>query len=303
MNFILVQRPSFSDGALAKLRESYPSSSQLTLTSDNFKEVVTRIKVPSKYTEKWLIFAYTRGLSYDNIIHLATLDDIVIFIVRSEDDALDLALPMSKESIEFSYLNDSKPSKEEILNFILKNLNITPKLAEYMANRANWKVDVIQTSTLAMENIKKIKKSDINYFTPLAPSASMDDVIEYILGYREVKGKSSIYSVVERYSYSAKFLFDFTDQRLSLMMWLHEKILLGELTLKTYKEFRREYSKEIREFGKYSSLTDYRLFRIVAEFEFVSYEKLYYFRSLIRDAYIKNPSTLSYLNILRIGGL
>lgn len=301
MNLILVDRTSGLTSSLEKITEVYPKNSQVILTDSNFHTVMKRISVQPIYTEGWMIVAYCRRVPEDILVKIGSGKNVVIYVVRSEEDGLELALTLDLNHLLYSYLNDTVPSKEELFEYIKVNLKISDFMTNYLGNRANWRWEIIQSSVMALEGVKKITKKDICYFTPLHPSAGMDDVIEFLLGFKETKDEASIYSVVQRYSYSYKFLFEITTQKLDLIMWLYEQIEVGLLSHRNYKDFRKAKIKEIRSFGKYSGINNYRLSRVIESFGYISFERVYYYRSLCKKVYQESPSVLGFLNLMKVG--
>lgn len=294
MNFILAEDFKYPLTSFRELiTEKFPQSSIINCNKTNISSVLKTVDKPPPFTKGWLIFVNSRDISPDVINVLGSGDNCAVYVVNNQE-SLDLLVQTFMESkVKFQTINNLNPSKESILRYIEKTLNVDTELAQYIYRRHRGYVPKIVETVEIMLVHGIVTKADIKKYTTASTSLSWDGLFQHIIGVKPASSKK-VMALVKQYQYGMKYLLKFLVKRFELYIMVHELAAMGELSLSNYKEYRRANAK------KFKDVTDYRVQVALESIGVVSYEKLVYLYLLYKRLDKSTIAVGEFLALLRL---
>lgn len=288
MNFIVAEDPNNAiTDVMSVVRSKYPNSSVYRINKDNFDQAIKVVKNPPMLTNHWLVVINPNRMTVSQARRIGELNNnLNIFnVVRSND--LDTVKDlMEKAELDYQYLDNLHPSRQTIIDYIMKELQVDEKLAKYIGKRCNYYIPRVYESVLLLSIVdEQISKSVVSKYTTNYGTASISTLVEHIIGY-EHKAIRPLLNLIDNYRHGTHFLFKTIKEELENILTGYELIMSGQLSLKNYTTFKSDELK----------VSAWKLKKILDYYQTVSFEKLYFIYVMFcREENEDVPTLLKYI--------
>lgn len=181
---------------------------------------------------------------------------------------------------EYKVINNLEISREEKINYVLTNLNVTSNLAVYIVNRTRANVKEIVKAVETLRHVQYVDKQIVRSLVPKVKQYSVNDLYLYLIGEcsKQKFGKSMTSSdavqIVYDYRYGFEFLNGFLVDKIQTDLKIYKLIETSGLSLSNYKSFRN--NKTLNSDKMITAMSEYQLYKVIDRHRRVSSEYLYF---------------------------
>lgn len=291
MNIVILEDSNYCIEPFISQFSKFPNSSKITINSSNYFESVQLLKTPPVLTKDWLVLVSPR-LSVNQMKSVFGLGNLNIVAVSTKGKFEEIVQEFKDEGIKFRTYNNLQPPKDKVLDYVMKELQISYELACYICNRHKFYLPKVMESVAILETLEEINKKSIQSYTVRYNSVWLTSITDKLLGIEKTKNKK-IVECIYRYRYGFDFLLKSIKKDLDIYEYAFSEISMGYLSLENYRDFESEYKG-------FKNLSNFRKLKIVESFEHLSYSKLYFIKLKV-EAIESNPNCI-YRLIELLGG-
>lgn len=298
MNILVAEnRNNCLKSIISDVKNKFPNPSIITVNSDNYYEVLKLLETRPILTKGWLVMLNPR-LSVQQIAHIMDMDNLNVIHIPNPHKAKELHEKLLEHGVECRYFDNTQATKEDLINYVLDNLNIADEDAIYLVNRhignrEKANVSKVIHSVTVLSTLDKVTRKDIQNYTTRFNTVGVPQVVERILGLPNTRSTKQLVEVVHRYRFGFSHLLKYIRKEIDLYIKLFELIRVGDLDLTNYQTFEFD-DKELKK------LAPYKVKRIIDSYAYLSYDKLYLIKLKV-DSIDSRRSSI-YELIMMIGG-
>lgn len=271
-----------------KLYEQYPRSSRLNLNSKTIDSIKPYLHSRPILTSNWLVEINYR-LNVKTIKDILQLNNINLITVYSTEDMESKRDELATNGFKFTIFDNSKIDKQDLIDYISKELDINNDLAKFIYNRSKGYVKDIAIAVSIISTLPSIDKKVIREYTYGRSPVGLFAVVDSLLGISEFPMKK-IVQVVYDYRYGFEFLLKFISKQLEDYLVIYNYIESGQLNLDNYREFNPDDSA-------YKKISSYVVLRVIKLYSKVSKTLLYFLLNKIESI---NPSVYNIYELLML---
>lgn len=293
MNILVVEnKNSCIKSIVGDLRSRFPNPSILTVDSRNFFESKNILETPPVLTKKWLVFLNPR-LSIKQMAHIMEGDNLNVIHLSSVNKGEELYEQLLNEGVNIQYFDNTKASKEDLIDYVLDNLNINSVDAKYLCGRHMYNMKKIIESVSILKYFDNVTRKEIKNYTDRFNKVGVPQLVENLLGLPNCKSKKQVVEVIYRYRYGFDHLLKYVKAELECYIEVFDLIRCGDLSLENFQTY--EFTNK-----SLKKLSRYKIKNIIESFQYLSYDKLYLMKVKVEQI-APNKSSL-YELIMLLGG-
>ena len=210
---------------------------------------------------------------------MATLSErnIYYFRVNSKQACATLLERLKEFKIEYRFINNYKTPKEEVVKYVLDNLDVSLTDAEFLVEYSGNYLPLVAKNVNSLSLVGSVDKSTIRKFAESNSAVPLYELSNYLLGNSKCS-YSQIVSILENYKYAAKHVVDYLEKTFEGYVCVFKEISAGTLSMTNFKSFKRNTSiKTIKNYD------DYQLQKIIESYGSISVEWLYYLYFTVKE--------------------
>lgn len=293
MNILVVEnKSSCIKSIVGDLRSRFPNPSILTVDSRNFFDSKNILETPPVLTKKWLVFLNPR-LSIKQMAHVMEGDNLNVIHLSNVGKGKELYEELLNEGVEISYCDNTKASKEDLIDYVLDNLNINAVDAKYLCGRHMYNMKKIIESVNILRYFDNVTKKEIRNYTERFNRIGIPQLVETLLGVPGCKSPKQVIEVIHRYRYGFDHLLTYVKNEIETYIETFDLIRCGDLSLENFQTYEFT-SKNLKKVSRY------KIKNIIESFQYLSYDKLYLMKVKVEQI-APNKSSL-YELIMLLGG-
>ena len=293
MNILVVEnKNSCIKSIIGDLRSRFPNPSILTVDSRNFFESKNILETPPVLTKKWLVFLNPR-LSIKQMAHIMEGDNLNVIHLSRVNKGEELYEQLLNEGVNIQYFDNTKASKEDLIDYVLDNLNINSVDAKYLCGRHIYNMKKIIESVSILKYFDNVTRKEIKNYTDRFNKVGVPQLVENLLGLPNCKSKNQVVEVIYRYRYGFDHLLKYVKAELECYIEVFDLIRCGDLSLENFQTY--EFTNK-----SLKKLSRYKIKNIIESFQYLSYDKLYLMKVKVEQI-APNKSSL-YELIMLLGG-
>lgn len=280
------------DSFLDPFYKHYHKTCVRTLNRYTKIEDIAQYSRPPLISDGWLLICYKVNKALYDKLALQNNNTIIIKTDKRKE-AVDLNYYLDEQAIPHKFIDNSVIKKEKVIEFIIKELSVTEKDAEYLYKRHNGYLKEIKISVAALKNLPNVTQSDIKNFTIKRENISYFNVTEFLLGIaKPTVTYTKIVKMLYQYQYGIKHLIDYLIASTNDYLTVYAMIDSGKLTMKNYLSVRNNI-KELKNFS------EYQLLKIIESYNQVSVDRLLFVNTTLKTIKKRKQGILGIISLLR----
>lgn len=229
MIYLLLQNSPCIKDLSADLVKDYPVSSVLNIKGVEFPRRI------SSLTDKWICIVNLYGGMFMNKLEAAkNIEDMSHFIFISSDGSGRVQELLSTVFSNYTVINNLKPSKADMYNYINAGLNLPPSLVDFILSKSKYyEPSVIKNvKTISLLSNEELTRKDLEKYLGDKETVSFMYLYKYIL-LKEGEWKPVMY-LIYRYHDNTDYLTRYIIKSLKRDIEFFHSILAGDLSMDNY---------------------------------------------------------------------
>lgn len=304
MNIILAEDYRYPIGSfIEQVKKKFPPTSIVYCNARTAEDVLKKIKLPPVFSPSWLIISTARGLGDYFFTKPHSDRDYTVYVVRTEEESELLWRKFKSLGIDFKRIDNLHPSDSELMNYVIDNLGLKYRDAEFLINRVRKSPARLAQAVDILSTLPSVSKKDIERYVEPRTDLSFNRMFEYIIGqpppvipgqkWISQTKESKVFDLVKQYEYAPKFLMNFIVTRFEHYLLVYDKALLGLLDMANYKEF-------IKSNSEFEKVSEYTVKRALEALGHVSYGLLYNLYLLYKKELEEGARLIPFLTLLSL---
>ena len=254
-------------------------------------EDIQSVKQSPLFGNNWIILLNRKSIKWLRQFDCTRDLIIVLFNNRKEYESNKSRLPEG-----FKLIDNLKVDKNVVVDWIVKELNISTPLAKAIYSRAKGRIRNIVEGVNALKSLDNITHSDIVAVIEPPYKVSIYNVFNAMLGIEESNNYKELVSYLYKFNDSGRWL------KLTLLKMLDDYIQIfmdiekGDLSLKNIDSFKALSNNKL-----YKELNANQLYRIIELHSSVSLEYLFLLKYTLMNTE-SNEVAMKLCSIVKLGG-
>lgn len=281
-----------------KLFQKIPRSCRAVINKKTAHDKIRSYKQPPLLAAGWLLIVSTEITNTQiNLVNTMSEQNYIVFNCNTKKSFNELQERFIDLGVKYSIVDNYVVSKDQIVKFIINNLQVSEEDAKYLARRQNYYIRSVVSSVNILKTLPKVDRDAIKKYTSKQDSIPIYEIFNYIFKLDECKlDYSAAIKLVYQYRYGFSHILNYLKDTCDLYLYIFELMVEGQLTLQNYKDFRNDTTDK-----KIKNITEYQLSKIVTHFEVISVEYLFFVRQTvdgIEDDIAGIPDFINFLKAI-----
>lgn len=295
MNIVLVEDPRYDVGSfLVKINKKYPTSSRISLNSDNYVSSMKLLNSSPLLTSEWVVQINERVPLKSVVKIFQNKVNINILLLRNMNNLEQIVADLKSENVQFKVLDNTKPNKADILQYVMSMLNITLANAKYLCNRHKYYVPAIVDSVYILSTFDEVDMPTIKAYTKRFGNISFFHITESLLGVAEVD-RAKVVELIYQYHYGFGYILNFVLKELEEYEFIFNLMDEGLLTLSNYREIKLDDERQ----KTYDKIKSYKVQKIINFYSRVSKELMYFVTASVKTIKPRQSEIYKLLMLLK----
>lgn len=281
---------------LPKFKKNYPESCRVNLYSGSKDTVLTMLSQPPLLASGWLVLCHFIPTK-DKLKKLKALPNfnLIIYCFDSQKKYAKFETVAKEIDLDYKLIDNLKPSKEDVIAYIMNNLNTEVSVAEYLYNRYKGYLPDIIINVNALAALPIVTKETIRRYATKSNDFAIYDLASYLVGAETYINYKQAVKIVYQYRYGFSHLLSYLKDYVNEYLEVFKFIDAGELDSTNIENFKSSTSNKV-----IKEMHSYRLLKIIEHHSKVSTEKLLYLKHYLGELSTSAYSEYKLLLLLKI---
>ena len=295
MNIILLEDSRFPVGSfIAKVRQKFPRSSTLYINNKNFFDNLETLREKPLLTKCYCVITNEK-LSEAQFKEIFKMDNLNIVHLSNKNKLQDVKDVLSNLNVKYNIVNNLKPPKEVVRQYVIEQLGVSDADAKYICNRHKYHIPTIVNSVAVLSTFSVINRKTIKEYTVRFGNVSFYSLLDVLLGLDTKVSVQSAIKLIYSYRYGFGYILDFLKNELEKFLCIYDYMSRGLISLANYMDFTPDIEDKV-----FRKIGEYQLKKIIEAYSILSYEKLYFI--YLQVCKIKPSQSNIYKLVTLIGG-
>lgn len=238
-----------------KIYERFPATSILKVIKRNVEECLTKSKTVPLLTDGWAIVIDNK-VSIEQALPFCRNKANLVVLWIDRKNKMDIELKLTNEKLDYKVLDNLNVSKENLIAYVCKELNLKDTDAKTLCNKCNNYLPYVIESVTVLKSLgKQITRKDILKFIDKRSRMNVHSLFLHFIGYKVMETSlvaSYLYDFRYGFSYIKESLLNYLNDAIEIYL-LMEQGFLGADNFKTY------------DFGKAMAFSEYSMKSLIID--------------------------------------